>query len=406
MARARGAVYRKPIYIVDGARTPIGKFGRSLREVSAVDLAAVTIRAALEKAGIEGGDVDLVIMGHVIRAGTGMNTAKHAALKAGLPEDVEGYNVNMVCASGMAAIIEAGMIIESGAADIVIAGGMESMSTAPFLVPPSIRWGVRLIYSGSLEVKDSMVHDGLYDPINMKVMGEEADETAWEYEAPREELDMIAYESHARSAKAWDTGFMQKLVVPVVDRGRVLLDFDEGIRRDTSIDALSRLPPVFTPKGPHTAGNSSQLSDGAVSLIVASEEAVKRLGLKPKARLLAWSVSGVNPRRFPVAPIPAVRKLLDILGWSVSDVDYWENNEAFAVNSYIFNRELGVPYDRLNVMGGSIGVGHPLGSTGARLVLHLAYILDEFQAKRGVASICHGLGGAAAVAIERVETAP
>ena len=403
MAKARGALFRRPIYIVDGVRTPVGKFGRSLREVPAIDLAALTIRELLEKVGLEGKVIDLVIMGHVIRAGTGMNTAKHAALKAGLPDDVEGYNVNMVCASGMASIIEAAMAIEMEAADIIVAGGMESMSMAPFLAPPSIRWGVELIYKGAMEVRDSMVYDGLYDPINMMVMGEEADETAWEYKAPREDLDAIAYESHIRSAKAWDSGFMQKFVVPVVRGGRIALDYDEGIRRDTTIEALSRLPPVFTAKGPHTAGNSSQLSDGAVSLLVASEEAVRELGLKPKARILGWAVAGVNPRRFPVAPIPAVKKLLSLLGWNVGDVDYWENNEAFAINSYIFHRELGVPYDRLNVAGGSIGVGHPLGSTGARLVLHLAYILEDRQARRGIASICHGLGGAAAIALERVE---
>ena len=402
MSRARGAAFRKNIYIVDGVRTPVGKFGRSLRDLSATDLAAITIRELLERTGLGGSEIDLVVFGHVIRAGTGMNTAKQAALKAGLPEDVEGFNVDMVCASGMAAVVKAAMMVEMGAYDIVLAGGMESMSSSPFLLPSSLRWGVRLVYKGEIGGRDAMVNDGLRDPINDMVMGEEADETAWEYNAPREELDMIAYESHMRAAKAWDRGHMQRYTVPVSLRGRTLLDYDEGIRRDTTIDRLSKLPPVFTPRGPHTAGSSSQISDGAVSLLVASEEAVKRLGLKPLARIVGWAVAGVDPRRFPVAPVPAVKALLKAVGWTLESVDYWENNEAFAVNSYIFSKDLGVPYSKLNVNGGSIAIGHPLGSTGARLVLQLAYTLEESQARRGVAAICHGLGGAAAVAIERV----
>ncbi len=402
MATVRVGLFREPVYIVDGVRTPVGKFGRSLRDVPAVELAAQTVRALLDRVGVPGDRVDLAVFGHVIRAGTGMNTAKQAALLAGLPRDIEAFNVDMVCASGMAAVVKAGLLIQAGAAGLVVAGGMESMSMAPFLMPSSVRWGVRLVYRGELGSRDAMVHDGLYDPLNHMVMGEEADETAWEYGAPREELDAIAYESHMRAARAWDEGFMQKFTVPVVRRGRVLLDYDEGVRRDTSYEKLSKLPPVFTEKGPHTAGNSSQLSDGAVSMLVASGDTVRELGLKPLARIVGWAYAGVDPRRFPVAPVHAIRGLLSKLGWRVEDVDYWENNEAFAINSYIMKVDLRVPYDKLNVYGGSIAIGHPLGSTGARLTLTLAYTLKERGGVRGVASICHGLGGAAAIALERV----
>ncbi|HID04284.1 MAG TPA: thiolase family protein [Aigarchaeota archaeon] len=384
MPKVRVGVFKEPVYIVDGVRTPVGKFGRSLKDVPAVDLGAASIRALIERLDLEPAMVDLVVMGHVIRAGTGMNTAKQAAIKAGLPRDIEAFNVDMVCASGMAAIVKAGLLISHGAASIVVAGGMESMSQAPFILPSSVRWGVRLVYKGALGSRDSMVNDGLWDPLNDMVMGEEADETAWEYGATREELDRIAYESHMRAARAWDEGFMQKFTVPVTRHGRVLLDYDEGIRLDTSYEKLSKLPPAFTERGPHTAGNSSQLSDGAAALLLASGEAVRSLGLKPIARLVAWSYAGVDPRRFPVAPVHAVRGILGKLGWRVDDVDFWENNEAFAINSLIMNRDLGVPYDRLNVNGGSIAIGHPLGSTGARITLTLAYTLREKGGRRGI----------------------
>ncbi|MCE4603697.1 MAG: acetyl-CoA C-acyltransferase [Aeropyrum sp.] len=401
MATARASIFKEPVYLVDGVRTPVGKFGRSLREVTAVSLAADTIRELVERVGVDKNDIEVAVYGHVIRAGTHMNTAKQAALKAGLREDIEGFNVDMVCASGMAALVKASILVSSGMYSLALAGGMESMSSAPFLAPASIRWGVRLVYRGELGLRDAMVNDGLYDPINMMVMGEEADETAWEYSAEREVLDWIAYESNMRAAKAWDRGHMSRYTIPV-RRGGLVLDYDEGIRPDTTIDKLSKLPPVFTPRGPHTAGNSSQLSDGAVSLLVAGEDSVKELGLRPKARIVGWAIAGVNPRRFPVAPVHAIKALLEKLGWRVEDVDFWENNEAFAINSLIMNRDLGVPYEKLNVNGGSIAIGHPLGSTGARLVLQLAYTLEEEQASRGIASICHGLGGAAAIAIERV----
>lgn len=398
--RVRGGVLRGEAYIVAGVRTVIGKFGRSLRGVSPVELGALVIREVIERGGVEPGGIDAVIMGHVIRAGTGMNTARQAALRAGLPEDVVAYNVDMVCSSGMKAVIDAAIGVAAGYYDLVVAGGMESMSGSPFLVPSSVRWGVRMVYRGGVGMVDSMVHDGLRDPINGMVMGEEADETAWEFGAPREELDWIAYESHRRAARAWDSGVFPEYTIPVKGDGG-LLEVDEGVRWDASLEKLASLEPVFTPKGPHTAGSSSQISDGAAALLIASGRAVESMGLKPVAVIRAWAAAAVNPRRFPYAPIPAVRRILELLGWSRGDVDYWENNEAFAVNSYLMNKILGVPYERLNVHGGAIALGHPLGASGARITLELARQLERYQARRGVASICHGLGGATAIALER-----
>ena len=390
------------VFIVDGVRTPVGKFGRSLKDFTAVDLAAFAIRRLLDRVGLEPSSVEFVVMGHVIRAGTGMNTARQAALKAGIPRTVDAMNVDMVCASGMAAIITAAQYIKAGSYDLIVAGGMESMSQAPFMIDSSVRWGVRHLILREMKLVDAMVHDGLYDVTLGKVMGEEADMTAKEYGATREELDWIAYESHMRAAKAWDSGLMKRYVEPFEANGKAILDYDEGIRRDTSLEKLARLPPAFSPDGLHTAGNSSQLSDGAAAVLVASERAVRELGMKPKAELKGFSYVGIDTWRFPYAPIEAVKKLLSRVGWELGDVDYWENNEAFAVNSFLMNRFLGVPYEKLNVHGGAIAIGHPLGMSGARITLELINVLETHGGRRGVASICHGLGGAAALALELV----
>ena len=388
------------VYIVDGARTPIGKFGKSLRNLSAVELAAITIKALVEKTGIPKDRIQALLMGHVIRAGTGMNTAKQSALKAGLGEDVIASNVDMVCASGMRAVIDASIYVSQGYYDLVVAGGAESMSNSPFFLGSRVRWGVKLVYRGSLDVFDSMVYDGLRDPIYGLVMGDEADYTAKLHGVTREELDWVGYESHRRAGEAWDKGFFKEHVVPVdLGDGRTL-EVDEGIIWDPDMEYFKSLKPAFSSDGLHTKGTSSQLSDGAAFLVLASRSAVEELGLKPKARIVGWSFSSLDPRRFPEAPIFAIEHLLKRLGWSVNSVDYWENNEAFAVNSVLMNRMLGVSYDVLNVNGGAIALGHPLGMSGARILLELVYTLNRRGGRRGIASICHGLGGAAAVAVE------
>jgi acetyl-CoA C-acetyltransferase len=399
---AKAHVLTKPVYIIDGVRTPVGKFGRSLRDVPAVDLASFTIKKLLERTGVSSDQIDHVFFGHVIRAGTGMDTARQAAIKAGIPYGIDATTIDMVCASGMKAIIDSSQFIESGAFRLTIAGGMESMSNAPFTITSKIRWGIKLVYKGYLPVRDAMVNEGLYDPIFDLIMGEEADQTAQEHGAEREELDWIGYESHMRAAKAWDSGYMDRFVLPFEYKGKVLLEQDEGIRRDTSLEKIRQLPPAFTEKGPNTAATSSQISDGAASLLVASEEAVKELGLKPLAVIKGWAIGAVDPRRFPYAPVITVKKLLDELGWSVQDVDFWENNEAFAVNNFLMHKYLNVPYEKLNVHGGAIAIGHPLGMSGARITLELINVLLVHGGKRGIASICHGLGGASALAIELI----
>ncbi|GAB6147823.1 thiolase family protein [Stetteria hydrogenophila] len=392
----------RKVYIVDAVRTPVGKFGKSLKDYPASDLAAFTIKKLLERVGIEPSDVDFVVMGHAIRAGTGMNTARQAALKAGLPPSIGGMTIDMVCASGMAAIITAAQFIMTGAYDVIVAGGMESMSQAPFLLPSSARWGLKHLIMREANIQDAMVHDGLYDILLGRIMGEEADAVAKEFGATREILDWIAYESHRRAAEAWDKGYMKRYVEPFTDKGRVILDYDEGIRKDTSLEKLSKLPPAFWKDGFHTAGSSSQLSDGAASLLIASEDAVKSMGLKPKAEILGFSYAAVETWKFPYAPVEAIKKLLKKLGWTVNDVDYWENNEAFAVNSFLVNKFLGIPYEKLNVHGGAIAIGHPLGMSGARVTIELLNVLEVHGGERGIASICHGLGGATAIAIRRL----
>ncbi len=393
------------VYIVSAVRTPIGKFGRTLARVPAVELAAIAVKAALERAGIEPKMVDFVVMGHVIRAGTGMDTARQAAIKAGIPKEVDAMTVDMVCASGMAAIITAAQAIKAGDYGIVVAGGMESMSQAPFIISAEARWGIRHLITRRMELVDSMVHDGLWDIVVGKVMGEEADMVAREHGYTREQLDEVAYMSHMRAVKAWEDGSFRDEVVPVdltLGGQKIVLERDEGIRPDTSLEKLSKLPPAFGKDGLHTAGSSSQLSDGAAALVIASEDKVKELGLKPIARILGYAVAGTDTWRFPEAPIYAVRRLLAKLKMGLSDFDYFENNEAFAVSNLLYRDGLGVSFDKLNVFGGAIAIGHPLGASGARITVTLLNVLRKKGGRRGIASICHGLGGAAALAVELV----
>ncbi|MEB3691775.1 MAG: thiolase family protein [Caldisphaeraceae archaeon] len=386
------------VYIVDGLRSPVGKFGGKLKNVNITDLAAYTLKSLIERVGISPKDIEFAIYGHVIRGGTGMNTARQTTLKAGVPEYIDAMTVDMVCASGMNAVITAANYIETGSFKLIATGGMESMSGAPFLLGREIRWGVKHLIGREMKILDSMIYDGLYDAVFNKIMGEEADMTAKEYNADRDTLDWISYESHMRAGKAWDNGLMKDFVIPYEVDGKIIIDQDEGIRRDTSLEKLKALRPAFI--GVHTAGSSSQISDGAASILVAGEDTVKEMGLKPVARILGFEFNAVETWKFPAAPVGAIKKLLKSLNWSVDDVDYWENNEAFAVNSFIAHKEIGIPYEKMNVHGGAIAIGHPLGMSGARITLELINVLKKHGGKRGIASICHGLGGASAIALE------
>lgn len=387
------------VYIVSAVRTPIGKFGGAFKDIPPYELGAIAIREALRRANVDPSKVDISIMGNILRAGHGQDLARQAAVKAGIPMEIDGYCVDMVCSSGMVSVMNAAQMIKSEDADIVVAGGMESMSQAMLALKSEARWGVKMLLGKKLEFIDTMWSDGLTDPFNMKVMGQEADMVAKAHNITRRELDEVAYESHKRAAMATDKGYFSREIVPVKIDGKEVTQ-DEGIRRDTSIEKLSQLKPAFTPDGAHTAGNSSQISDGASALILMSEKAVKEYKVEPIARVLGYSWVGIESWRFTEAPIFAVKKLLQKINMDISQFDYFENNEAFAVNNVLYNRYLGVPYDKLNVFGGAIALGHPIGASGARIITTLINVLSTMNGKRGIASICHGTGGSTAIAIE------
>ncbi|MEM1598189.1 MAG: thiolase family protein [Pyrobaculum sp.] len=392
------------VVIAGFVRTPIGKFGGAFKDVKTPYLAAFTIKKLLERTGLSGKEVDEVVFGSTLQGGMGQNLSRYAALLAGLPESVSAYTVNRVCASGMQAIIEAYREVALGDASVVIAGGAESMSTAPLCLPDDARWGLRHFIGRRAELKDLMVYDGLVDPTNGMLMGEEAEMVARKHGMTREELDWVAYESHMRAWRATENKWFEELE-PVNDElggVKVVLERDEGIRPDTTLEKLAKLKPAFRPDGLLTAGSSSQLSDGAAAVLITTEEKAKELGLKPVARILGYSWHMVEPWRFVEAPIYAVQKLAKKLGVGLDYFDFFENNEAFAVNNVLFNKVLGVPYDKMNVFGGAIALGHPLGASGARIVTTLISVLRRKGGRRGVAALCHGTGGATAVAIELI----
>lgn len=389
----------KGVVVLEALRTPIGRFGGAFRDLTSVQLASVVIREAISKLQLKGSEVELVIVGQVLRGGTGQLTAKQITVTANLPSSVQAINVDHVCSSAMEAIHLAALHISYGVVKLAIAGGVESMSYAPLLLPSGVRWGIRHLTHRKLEVVDSMILDGLTDPFCNLHMGVIADDYAKKIGATREELDMVAYESHMRAIKATDEGYFKSEIVPVkTSTGEVSVD--EGIRRDVSLEKLASLPPVFTSSGLHTVGNSSQLSDGAAFLVLAEEEWARGLGFKPLARLLGYSSIDGDPREFLGIPPKAVIEILKGFSISPKDIDLFENNEAFAVSTIAFEKALGVSRNKLNVFGGAIALGHPIGATGARILVTLINALKTLSKKIGVASLCHGSGGATALLIE------
>jgi acetyl-CoA C-acetyltransferase len=394
----------REVYIVSAVRTPIGKFGGALKDVSPVELGAHAMRAALERAGVEGKDLDLYVFGNVLRAGHGQLLPRQAALRAGIPKEVDGYQVDMVCASGMMAVLNAAQFLRTGEAHLVLAGGMESMSQAGFYLSHRARWGYKFLLGAPEGLQDILLRDGLSDPFTGEAMGEQAERLAQDQGVGREEVDEAAFLSHRRAWEATEKGHFAQEIAPMELPGRKgpgVVDRDEGIRPETSLESLAALRPAFKKDGVLTAGNASQISDGAAALLLASEEAVRH-GLKPLARVLGGAWAAGEPWRFPEAPIPAAKKLLDRLGMRVSDFGLFENNEAFALNNVLFHRLLGVPYERLNVFGGAVALGHPIGASGARILVTLLNALRAKGEERGLAAICHGTGGSVAVAVERV----
>ena len=392
-------------FVAAAVRSPIGKFGGALKDVPPVELGAHAMKAALDKAGVPGGDLDLFIMGNVLRAGFGQLLPRQAAIKAGIPDTIDGYAIDMVCASGMQSVMNAHNMIALDDADLVLAGGFESMSQSAFTLSQRARWGYKTLLAGPELVGDVMVIDGLTDPMTGEGMGIQTERLAREFEVTREQLDEIALRSQQRAAKATQDGTFAREIAPLTlngKKGPTVIATDEGIRADTSAQGLAALKPAFSKEGVLTAGNSSQISDGSSALVLASEKAVKSRNLTPSARILGAAWAAGAGYRFPEAPVPAVKRLLEKLHMSIDDFDLFENNEAYALNNVLYHELLDVPYEKLNIHGGAIALGHPLGSSGSRIIVTLLNALEKTGGKRGIASICHGTGGATAIALERV----
>ena len=387
--------------IISAARTPVGKFLGSLKGFKATDLGAIVVRESVKRAGIKPEDVDEVIMGCVIQAGLGQNPARQAALNGGLPSTVAAVTVNKVCGSGLKAVMMAAQGIQLGDSEMVVAGGMESMSNAPYLIPKA-REGYRL---GNGELVDSMINDGLWCAFENYHMGCTGEVVAEEYSISRSQQDEFAVNSHRKAAAAIKDGKFKDEIVPVEIPQRkgaaLIFDTDETVREDTSIEGLAKLKPAFKSEGTVTAGNAPSVNDGASAVVVTSLRRARELGIEPMARIVAQAVAGVDPRLVMMAPVEAVRKLFKKTGWSPSEVDLVELNEAFSVAAVAVTRELGLDPEKVNVNGGAVALGHAIGQSGSRLLTSILYELKRRDAKRGIVSLCLGGGNAVAMAIER-----
>ncbi len=382
--------------LISGVRTAVGKFGHAYKEVPAVRLGAIVIKEAVGRARIGIEDVGEVIMGNVISAGLGQNPARQAAIYAGVAPETGSFTVNKVCGSGLKAVMLAAQAIKAGDADIIVAGGMENMSRAPHLIR-NFRWGEKL---GDASITDSLVFDGLWDIYNNYHMGITGERIAEKFGITREEADMFSLMSHQKSLDATREGKFKDEIIPVEVHG-VAIEKDEGIREDTSLEKLAGLAPVFKKDGILTAGNSSQLSDGAAALVVTSAKKAEELGIEPLARIIGYGTGGTRPEDVMEAPIPTVKKLLDRIDLTIKDMDLVEHNEAYATASIAIARELGIDPKRFNINGGAVALGHPIGCSGARILVTLLYALKERGLKRGLATLCLGGGNAVAMIVER-----
>ena len=391
----------KETVIISACRTAIGKFQGSLTPFSAVDLGAFVVREAVRRAGIDSALVDEIIMGNVVTAGLGQNPARQAGLKGGLGNRVAAMTINKVCGSGLKAVALAAQAIQTGNSEIVVAGGMESMTNSPYLLPQA-RAGMRM---GHGKVLDSMITDGLWDAYEDFHMGMTGELVAEKYGITRQRQDAYAVESHRRAIDAIKNGRFQDEIVPVVIPQKkgvpLLFAADESPRADTSLEALARLRPAFKPDGTVTAGNAPGTNDGAAALVVTSLDKARELGKTPLARVVGQAASGVEPKWVMMAPVDAVRMLLKKLDWKTEDVDLYELNEAFSVQAIAVIQELGLDPAKTNVNGGAVALGHPIGASGARVLVTLLYEMARRNAKRGVAALCLGGGNAVALAVER-----
>ena len=388
--------------IISAVRTPIGRFQGSLQSYTSPQLGALVVREAVKRAAVEPANVDDCIMGCVLQAGLGQSPARQAAIRGGLPPEVGALTVNQVCGSGLRAVSLAAQAIQTADSDIVVAGGMESMTNAPYLLQQA-RSGYRM---GNGNLVDAMIHDGLWDVYNQFHMGVAAEMVAEKYNISREDQDRFAAESHRRAAAATAEGRFRSQILPVeippLKKGETprAFDADEAIRPDTTPEILARLKPAFKQGGTVTAGNAPGVSDGAAALVVTSAERAREMAKKPMVVIRAQATSGREPEWFSLAPIDAIRKVVAKAGWALDSVDLFELNEAFSVQALAVIRELGLDPDKVNIYGGAVALGHPIGASGAAVLVKLIYAMADRSAKRGVAALCLGGGSAVALAVE------
>ena len=391
----------KPAVIVSAVRTPVGKLLGALKSFKATDLGAIVVREAVKRAGVKPEDVDEVIMGCVIQAGLGQNPARQAALRGGLPDTVSAVTVNKVCGSGLKAVMMAAQGVQLGDTEMVVAGGMESMSNAPYLLPKA-REGYRL---GNGKILDSVIQDGLWCAFDDQHMGCTGEVVSERFHVSRAEQDEYAVNSHRKAVAAIKAGKFKDEIVPVEipqKKGApVVVDTDEPVREDTTLEGLGKLKPAFKEGGTVTAGNAPGVNDGASAVVVTSAARARALGVEPLARIVAQATSGTEPKLVMMAPVEAIKKLIKKTGWSLPDVDLIELNEAFAVQAVAITRELNLDPEKINVNGGAVALGHAIGQSGSRILTTMLYELKRRNAHRGIAALCLGGGNAVALAVER-----
>ena len=391
----------REVFIVSGVRTAIGAFGGGLKDVPAVDLGALVIKEALNRAGIKGEDVNEVIMGNVLQGGLGQNPARQAAVKAGLPEEVSAMTINKVCGSGLRAVSLAAQMILAGDCDVVVAGGMENMSRAPFVLD-SARWGQRM---GNGSMVDEMIKDGLWDAFNDYHMGITAENIAEKWEISREEQDRFAVESQLKAERAIKNGEFKEEIVPVVIPQRkgdpIIFDTDEYPKLGSSFEKISKLRPAFKKDGTVTAANASGINDGAAVVVVMSKEKVEELKLTPLAKIVSYGSKGLDPSIMGYGPVASSKEALKKANLNIGDIDIVEANEAFAAQSVAVARDLNLDMKKVNLNGGAIALGHPIGASGARILVTLLHIMKKKDAKRGLATLCIGGGMGTALIVER-----
>lgn len=391
----------RKVVIASAARTPVGSFGGALKSQSAADLGIVAAKAAIERAGIKPEDIDETVLGCVLQAGLGQNVARQISLGAGIPETTPAMTINKVCGSGLRTVSLAAQMILAGDVDVVLAGGAESMSNAPFLLNEA-RWGARM---GNKKLVDEMITDGLWDVYNDYHMGVTAENVAEKYGITREMQDDLAAVSQQRASKARAEGRFKDEIAPVEIKDRkgnvTVVEDDEYIRDGVTQEGIAKLRPAFIKDGTVTAANASGINDGAACLVVMSEEKAKELGVKPLATIVSYASAGVDPKVMGTGPIPSSKKALEKAGWKVEDLDLVESNEAFAAQSYAVRNEMGFDPEKTNVNGGAIAIGHPIGGSGARILTTLLYEMEKRDSKKGLATLCIGGGMGTALVVER-----